>query len=61
MIEENKAKQLTSIAMIQNAIDELPQYILTCAYIAKITKIKYDALTKEGFTPEQALFLCKDK
>lgn len=33
-----------------------------CEYVslnAKIQKSKYDSLIKEGFTPEQALVLCK--
>lgn len=61
MIEENKAKQLASKAALQNAIEELPYYIELMTFFAKQTKIKYDALIKEGFTSEQALFLCKDK
>lgn len=61
MIEENKAKYLTNMAMIKNAIDELPFYIKSMAFATKTAKIRYDAYIDEGFTPEQALFLCKDK
>ncbi len=60
MIEENKAKQMANKALIQNAMEELPQFIFNCAYLAKVTKIRYDAYIAEGFEPEQALFLCKD-
>jgi hypothetical protein len=61
MIEESKSKLLVNKAALQNAIEELPYYIELMAFTAKTSKIKYEAYIKEGFTPEQALFLCKDK
>jgi hypothetical protein len=61
MIEENKANRLAHKALIQNALDDIPNLILTMSFLAKSAKIKYDAYISEGFTPEQALFLCKDK
>lgn len=39
--------------------DQLPEQIKFQQYTAKITRVKYDALIKEGFTEEQALELCK--
>jgi len=37
----------------------MPDQIKMYATVAKLTKIKYDAMIKEGFTPTQALELCK--
>jgi len=61
MIEENKANRLAHQALIQNLRDDLQNFTLSMEYIAKTMRIKYDAFIKEGFTPEQDLFLCKDK
>lgn len=61
MIEENKAKQLAHQALIQNLRDGLENFTISMEYIAKTIRIKYDSFIKEGFMPEQALFLCKDK
>jgi len=38
----------------------LPEFIQYQLLIAEITKAKYDALLKQGFTPEQALELSKN-
>ena len=61
MIEENKARLLANRSLLQNVIDELPYYIETMKFQTKTAKIKFDAFIKECFTPEQSLFLCKDK
>ena len=37
----------------------LPTYLEMTEILVKITKAKYDALVKEGFTKEEALELCK--
>jgi len=60
MIEENKAKQMTNEAILKNIIDDFPHYINLMAYAAKASKVRYDAYITEGFTPEQAIYLCKD-
>lgn len=52
---------MANMEMLKNAIDELPFYIELMTLTARQYKIKYGAFLKEGFTPEQALFLCKDK
>ena len=40
-----------------NPEDEM---VASMKHIAKMTKIKYDALIKEGFNKDQALELCKN-
>lgn len=47
-------------AQLQKAIRELPAYTENMTLLAKMVKVGYDALLKEGFTEEQALFLCKE-
>jgi len=41
--------------------DALPQHLQLQLLVAQITRAKFNALVKEGFTEQQALFLCKDK
>ena len=38
----------------------MPETIEHLVLMAKLSKIKYDALIEEGFTPEQALELSKN-
>lgn len=43
--------------LLKEAMPEFREYL---TMIAELTKIKYDALVKEGFLPEQALELAKN-
>jgi len=47
-------------AQLEQAYREVPQYIKTTKFVAKMCRIRYNAYLKEGFTAEQALFLCKE-
>jgi len=60
MIEENKAQRLAQIAMLQNALDDLQYFTELMDLVSKSTKIKYNSYINQGFTPEQAIYLCKD-
>ena len=49
---------------LKNAIRTLrgnmPEFIEHAQLVAQIQRAKFLALLKEGFTPEQALLLCRD-
>ena len=47
-------------ALFEQAKREMPQYLERAKLIAKVRKANYDASITAGFTPEQALFLCKE-
>lgn len=36
------------------------EMVASMRHIAKMTKVKYDELIKQGFNPDQALELCKN-
>lgn len=42
---------------LKDFTEQLPGYLKYCSMIAKQEKAYYDALVKEGFTAEQALYL----
>ena len=53
-------KAMNDIEIKQNFkdfMDGLPNYLKLCSMISKSEKVYYDELIKEGFTPEQALYL----
>jgi len=58
-MSENKAKQYTQQAIIQNVLNDLPQIIESAKLQAKITRINYDAYIEAGFSKSEALELCK--
>ena len=36
------------------------EMVASMRHIAKMTKVKYDELIKQGFSPDQAIELCKN-
>jgi hypothetical protein len=44
---------------IRRLREEMPMQLELQQLLARITKAKYDALVAEGFTPDQALTICK--
>lgn len=58
--DDKRDKQRAALAqLIKQAIEDMPLQIELAQVQAKLTRVKYDALVKEGFTQEQALLLCK--
>ena len=58
-MSENKAKQYTQQAIIQNVLNDMPQIIESAKLTAKIMRINYDAYVDAGFSKSEALELCK--
>lgn len=56
-IETKKDKDLAIMQLMRR---ELPAHAEKTKLFAQYKKISFDAYVKEGFTPEQALELCKD-
>lgn len=46
-------------AQLEELKRNIPIQIETLKIIAQLTRARYEALIESGFTPEQALFLCK--
>ena len=61
MIDDDKRdKQRVSLAqMVRQIRDEMPLQIELAHVQASLVKARYDAFVRVGFTPGQALFLCK--
>lgn len=60
MNDDNRDKERVNLAQsIKTIRDEMPLQIELQQVLAKLAKAKFDALVREGFTPEQALSLCK--
>lgn len=57
LVDFNNPSELR--AAIEQLTREVPHYIAMAPILAQIRKANYDALIAEGFTPEQALDLCK--
>lgn len=60
--ELNLQKQVKDIAfdnLFKEVMNDLVNEAKRCTIKAKIIKIKYDCLITEGFSPDQALELCK--
>lgn len=56
VVTENLRKMKQSLNDLKETFDVLIEYNQISA---KIIKSKYDAFINEGFTPDQALVLCK--
>ena len=56
MSDQEKVKQAQAIARLRENMAATLEYT---AYMAELTRAKYLALVKAGFTEEQALSLCK--
>lgn len=52
-------KEETTEDMMQEFLDNWPLHKAQMAFVAKTRKATYDALVAEGFSPEQAIELCK--
>lgn len=52
-------KNMNLVDLLNNKEPLIEQAIKEFNLIARLTKAKYDALVAEGFTPEQAIELCK--
>ena len=48
-------------AFLEDLIQNMDNHVKYAYTIAKMKKISYDAYIKEGFSPEQAIILCKDQ
>lgn len=60
MTDDKRDKERVSIAQtIRQLKEEMVMRIELEQTLAKLTKAKFDALVREGFTPEQAIQLCK--
>jgi len=46
-------------ASVENLRDSLPELMQNTMLMAQITRAKYNALVKEGFTEAQAIELCR--
>lgn len=61
----NEDKQERERAKLAQQIAELSEFLpMRCdleRFNAKVTRVRFVALIAEGFTPEQALELCKGK
>ena len=56
---KGKAKKNELKEAMRKFQEEMPNILENMALIANLTKAKYDSLVKEGFTPTQAIELCK--
>jgi hypothetical protein len=57
-MDEDKAK-VTQAQAIKHLSDNWPMQVEGIAICARLTRAKYLALMREGFTASEALFLCK--
>lgn len=55
-----KATPNSAKATLDQIKRTMPELLELIVIAAEIRKVKYDAHIKQGFTPEQALILCKD-
>jgi hypothetical protein len=56
MTDQERVKSAQALRQLR---DDMPLLLEHVALQAQITKAKFDQLVKNGFTPEQALVLCK--
>lgn len=60
MNDQERVKSAQSLKQLRDALtNDLPQEMELAALLAKALKIRYDAFIKQGFSPEQALYLTK--
>jgi hypothetical protein len=57
MTEEERVKQAK---LMKDALNDMAYEVERQTLLAKVCRIRYTALLKEGFTPGQALVLCHD-
>lgn len=57
-MDEDKAK-VTQAQAIKHLSDSWPMQVEGIAICARLTRAKYLAMIREGFTASEALFLCK--
>jgi len=58
-VNEQDEKMTERQKLIKKMHDDLPFMIQVMGHQARMTKAKYDALIKEGFTKSEAFELCK--
>lgn len=56
MTDQERVKSAQALKQLR---DDMPLLLEHIALQAQMTKAKFDQLVKNGFTPEQALILCK--
>lgn len=60
MSEEKEVERKNGINKMVLALgSEIDQTMMELALAARFTKLRYDQFLKAGFTPEQAIQLCK--
>lgn len=54
---QNASELKKAVELLREGKEHLNEYL---RIMAELHKAKYDALISEGFTPQEALVLCKD-